>query len=178
MKKPRFRDVRQITQAHYSVHVSWDYLDRWLDSMDDTTVQLEPEFQRGHVWTKEQQIAYVEYRLCGGLAANQLFWNCPGWQKRENIGPMQLVDGLQRLTAVRTFMAGEIPAFGHSIKEYEDKPDRTSNAVFVMSVNDLDSYAEVLQWYIDLNAGGVVHATAEIERVRKLLEKEKRNGDK
>lgn len=179
----RFEDIRQITQANYSVHVGWDYLDRWLAQHDEYTgqdkgpgmmVELNPEFQRGHVWTEAQQIAYIEYRLQGGLAANQLFWNCPGWQKLSGkYGPLQLVDGLQRLTAVQLFMSNKIPAFGHTLSEYTDKPDRVRNAVFVMSVNDLDNYADVLQWYIDLNTGGVVHANDEIDRVRRLLEQVK-----
>jgi hypothetical protein len=39
-------------------------------------------------------------------------------------------------------------------------------------VNELKTRREVLQWYLDLNAGGVVHTTKEIERVRELLAKE------
>jgi len=176
---PLFRDIRQFTQAHYSVHVSWDYLETWLKDHEDMNVQLDPEFQRGHVWTEEQQIAYVEYRLRGGLAANELFWNCAGWMKLGTTkgafrGPMYLVDGLQRLTAVRRFVANEIPAFEHRLSEYKDEPDRIRNAVFIMSVNNLDDYSAVLQWYLDLNTGGVVHSTKEIARVRKLLDQEKK----
>ena len=174
---PRFRDIRLFTQARYTVHVGWDYLETWLTDNENLKcgLQLNPEFQRGHVWTEAQQVAYLEYRIRGGLGANELFWNCAGWMKlgaNSFEGPMYLVDGLQRLTAVRRFMADEIPIFGHKLSEYEDKLDRIRNT-FVMAVNDLDNYADVLQWYIDLNAGGVVHSTTEIERVRKLLEKEK-----
>jgi len=41
-----------------------------------------------------------------------------------------------------------------------------------INVNDLQTRAEVLQWYIDFNSGGVVHTAEEIARVKALLEKE------
>lgn len=40
-------------------------------------------------------------------------------------------------------------------------------------MNDLDTQAEVLQWYLDINSGGVVHTEAELDKVRWLLEVEK-----
>jgi hypothetical protein len=33
---------------------------------------------------------------------------------------------------------------------------------FVFAVNDLPTRAAVLQWYLDLNTGGVVHTSHEI----------------
>jgi hypothetical protein len=42
-------------------------------------------------------------------------------------------------------------------------------------VNDLKTREEVLQWYLDLNSGGVVHTEEELNRVREMLEKEKGN---
>jgi len=41
-------------------------------------------------------------------------------------------------------------------------------------MNDLKTRAEVLQWYIEFNAGGTPHTEAEINRVRELLKKETR----
>jgi hypothetical protein len=41
-------------------------------------------------------------------------------------------------------------------------------------VNDLKTKAEVLQWYLDINSGGVVHTETELEKVKRLLTKEKR----
>lgn len=38
-----------------------------------------------------------------------------------------------------------------------------------LNVNDLKTEREVLQWYIDMNAGGTPHTTEEIDRVKKLI---------
>ena len=37
-------------------------------------------------------------------------------------------------------------------------------------MNDLKTEKEVLQWYIDMNAGGTSHSKEEIDRVKKMLE--------
>ena len=40
----------------------------------------------------------------------------------------------------------------------------------IIHVNNLKTKKEVLQWYIDMNAGGTPHTTKEIERVKKLID--------
>ena len=40
----------------------------------------------------------------------------------------------------------------------------------MIHVNNLKTKREVLQWYIDMNAGGTPHTTEEIERVKKLID--------
>jgi hypothetical protein len=39
----------------------------------------------------------------------------------------------------------------------------------IIHVNNLKTEKEVLQWYIDMNAGGTPHTTEEIDRVKKLI---------
>ena len=80
------------------------------------------------------------------------------------------VDGLQRLTAALAFLHDEIPAFGHYYSEYEDK--LPFDVDFIFNVNDLKTKAEVLQWYIEMNAGGTPHDSKEIDRVKALLSAE------
>lgn len=78
------------------------------------------------------------------------------------------VDGLQRITAAQKFIHNEIKVFGSYFDEYEDKM-RLVNNTLILNVNDLKSEKEVLQWYIDMNAGGTPHTTEEIDRVKKLI---------
>lgn len=78
------------------------------------------------------------------------------------------VDGLQRLTAIRRFMNGEIPVFGSYINEFEDKMGIARDSIKV-NINNLKSEKEVLQWYIDMNAGGTPHTSAEIQRVKDMI---------
>ncbi len=39
-----------------------------------------------------------------------------------------------------------------------------------LNVNDLKTEKEVLQWYVDMNAGGTPHTDKEIERVKRMIE--------
>lgn len=167
----RLSDIPQFTrEGQYHINVSWRYLEETLQQFSEPDgIDLDPDFQRAHVWTETQQIRYVEFILRGGRSGRDILFNKSDWSRSEGRKePMVLVDGKQRLQAVRRFMRNEIPAFGSFLSEYEDRPDLLRHG-FIFVVNDLATRAEVLQWYIDLNAGGVVHTDNEIERVRQLL---------
>lgn len=181
---PFFRDIPPLTPAgQYTASVGLGFLEKWLtEEGRNCDLQLDPDFQRGHVWSDEQASRFVEYMLRGGRAAMTIYWNHAGYQHDpkpySDLGnSLLLVDGLQRLTAVRRFIAGEIPVFGHYVDEYED-PRRVFAAGgphFIFNINNLQTRAEVLKWYLDLNDGGIAHSPEEILRVRQLLEDELTN---
>lgn len=170
---PRF-----IRPGSYTVDVSLADLEFWLASQRrDCVLDLDPDFQRGHVWTDAQQSAYVEFLLRGGESNVTLYFNHPHYQRTAAAhcdlpDALVLVDGKQRLNACVRFAQDLLPAFGHRLCDYGDAGDRRSamrNARLRMNVNALQTRAEMLQWYLDLNAGGVPHAPHEIARVRALL---------
>lgn len=167
-----FRDVPQFTrQPTYAVDVGWNYLRSHLESHGD--VDLDPDFQRGHVWTLDKQIAFVEFVLRGGDSARNLYFNCPNFQMG-GTKHYVLVDGKQRLTAALAFLDDKVPVFGgHYYSEFEDRPD-IMTVRFRWHVNNLKTRAEVLQWYLDLNTGGVVHTDEEIAKVQRMLAAEKK----
>ena len=171
----KYSDIEQyISQSSYHVNVEWEYVEEHYKRLSTSKlfeVERIPDFQRGHVWSVEQQISYVEYKLKGGYGANDLLWNCPGWMNTYD-GPYQLVDGLQRLTAVRDFIKNRIPIFGWYYKDIEGHiPTRCE---FIWHVNNLKTRAEVLRWYIEINEGGIVHTKDEIDKVKRLLIKERK----
>jgi len=88
---------------------------------------------------------------------------------------MILVDGKQRIHAVLRFLHNEIPAFGTLFNDYKDRLTMTM-ASFTFCVADLPTRAQVLQWYLQFNAGGTAHTPEEIERVKALLEAEQSNS--
>ncbi len=139
-------------------------------------LDLNPDFQRGHVWNEAQQIAFVEFFLRGGATSRTIYFNSPWFAsqgKTGSYGDMVIVDGLQRLTALRAFLGGKIPAFGALIGEYEDTilmAEAKHNLQF--AINGLQTRAQVLEWYYQMNAGGVLHTPEELERVRELLRHE------
>ena len=156
----------------YRVNVMWDYLEEslshWSDDRDGAAkLNLEPDFQRGHVWTPEQQTKFVEYILQGGMSGREIYFNCTGWMKDWK-GPFVIVDGKQRLHAAREFLANRLPVFGGNYRK--DIAGRLSlNAQFLFNVNDLKTRAEVLKWYLEMNTGGTPHTPEEIDKVQKML---------
>lgn len=174
---PRFQDIVPFTRsAGYACDHSWPFLPDFVaNEVLEGGLDLNPDFQRGHVWTTEQKIRYVEYILRGGLSGRDIYLNCPGFRfgrvgrQWGNEGHYVLVDGKQRLDAVFGFMNNEFPIFeGHFYRDFTDKMDLLV-ARFRWHVNDLQTREEVLQWYLDLNSGGTVHSDDELNRVRKLL---------
>ena len=155
----RFKDIPQMTPfPNYVVDVSWRYLNEWLEECKELALDTDPDFQRAHVWTESQQRRYVEFILRGGRSCRELLFNCVGWRD-DYRGPFVLVDGKQRLTSVLKFLDNKLAIFdGHKFSDFEDKLNYMGPG-FVVRINDLETRAEVLQWYIDINDGGVAHTS-------------------
>ncbi len=171
-----FKEIPQFTKtSSYAVDHEWAYLEEAVERYVETYQfdMGESDFQRAHVWTDLQQIRFVEYVLKGGRSGTDIYVNVRGWQGLRDVGPMQLVDGKQRLTAVLRFLRNEIPVFGGSYRKDFKETRFPLHCRFRWNVNDLKTRAEVLQWYLDMNAGGTVHTDEEIEKVQGLLAAEK-----
>ena len=168
----RFREIPRYTQdGYYRVDVSLDYLLWTLEDYEERYgLELIPDFQRGHIWTREQQVTYVEHVLRGGIGSSEFRFNHPGWMRSFD-GHMVLVDGLQRITALRLFLVDAIKVFGLLRSEFEDEIPLDLSVGF--RVNNLPTRADVLRWYLEINAGGTPHTDNELKRVEGLLEAEK-----
>ena len=162
----KFKEIPQVTRANYQVNVPWDSLKDCLKRYEENyKFNLNPDFQRNFVWTVEQQIAYVEYILKGGISGRDILFNHPNWMG-SFAGSLVIVDGKQRIKAVSDFLDDKIYVFGHKYSEYTDR--LTSGTDFIFHINNLKKKNDVLQWYIDLNTGGTVHTVEEIKKVEKL----------
>ncbi len=167
----RFQDIPPFTRsANYRVNIDLESLPWSLQGyLDKHRLNMDPDFQRVHVWTEGQQVRFMEYLLRDGVSGRVIYFNHPGWMDDWK-GDFVLVDGKQRLEACLRFLRDGFRAFGRLRSEFEDRIPIMIGLVF--AVNNLRTRAEVLQWYLDLNTGGTVHTDAEIEKVRKLLEGE------
>jgi hypothetical protein len=164
----KFAEIPKFVRCSYSVHILWKNLKKNLDEYKQTYhLDLNPVFQREYVWTQAQKISYIEFKLRGGAGANEIFFNCPGWD-RVPYGEMAIVDGKQRLNAVLEFLDNRVPAFGNYLNDYEDQL-RDIDCRFIFSINGLDNLADVYRWYYDLNAGGTKHTKAELDKVLNLI---------
>jgi len=170
----KFQDIKQFTRENgYEINMPLFLLDdkikEWVEN-SYFKLDLNPDFQRGHVWTMQQQIAFMEYLLKGGKSGRVLYFNKPSWQGRATTpyDDFVIVDGLQRLTSIIRFLRDEIPVFGFKRSEYEDKIRISHDIRF--NINNLQTKAEVLQWYLEMNTGGTVHTEEEINKVKRLLQ--------
>lgn len=164
-------EYKQLPQIHYRVNIEFEYypelLAKWATDQAEFGYKLElnPPFQRGHVWSENQKSRFVEWMLRGGDTRPILF-NHPGWMTTFK-GDMVCIDGLQRSTAIVEFLEGTIPAFGAFVQDFTRKQLRqaTDLTIGVLKLTK----QEYLQMYLDINAGGTQHTTAELNKVREML---------
>jgi len=148
---------------------------------DSEPINLDPDYQRGHVWTVEQQQAFVGHMLEGG-ATPMVILN----RDSSCVDVDEVVDGKQRITAVAAWIKGEIAAeLTDGIHVYlSDFSDDDQRKIMGLGGPNMDcSYVmlarpDVLRLYLRLNRGGTVHTKEEINRVRALLtEDDSKNMD-
>lgn len=171
MKIIKFKDIEPYIQCNdYSVDVSLRYLSVTISEyIEEQGLELEPDFQREHVWTEQQQQTYIEHLLRQGASGLDIYFNHTKWHSTKGRGDgwFVCVDGLQRLTACLKFMRSELKVFGLYYNEFEDKISTMIRLRF--HINSLKTRKEVLNWYLQINSGGTVHSQSELERVAKLL---------
>ena len=160
----------------WNADYSLERIDIWYDGDDDHHIILDPDFQRGHVWTKDQQVAFVEYVLRGGKHSLSVIFNQPSLNSVN--AAYTCVDGLQRLTAIHKFMHDELKVFdGRTCTEMCRAMKRTHGRFpwtkysFKVNVVHIDSKAELLRFYLELNEGGTPHSKEELDRVHTLLKR-------
>lgn len=171
--------VRPIARSHYATDTDWSYLRRSLDNYErDYGLNLCPDFQRGHVWSREQQAHYIENVFRGVIPTETMViqFNAPHWDDHEYAGElpreMQVIDGLQRLTAVLDYMDGKVRPFGKTVADFAGTDFDVTRRVrfrFRFAVHTFQTRAALLQHYLDINTGGTPHSEAELARVRGLL---------
>lgn len=179
LKTPlKWQDLPHFPQAHYEIDVDWWGVEVQLKYWSDVakyTLILDPDYQRDHVWTPEQQTRFVEYIICGGEVSKTIYFNCPaygGFLDAPNALVVELVDGKQRLQAVRQFMRGEVSVFGgHTIEDFEPRSRQIviGKSKFKFRIAGLTNRADILRWYLAINFGGTAHTQAEFDRVNALL---------
>lgn len=138
-------------------------------------IDMDPAYQRSHVWTVDQQEALVGHLLEGGTIPPIICNEIMDPVFTSHIQKIEVVDGKQRLTAMLRWLSDEIPGALTDGREVWFKDlDRTSRTILSTDVRiafrhtRLDE-AGVLRLYLKLNRGGTVHTEAEIKRVRDLL---------
>lgn len=145
---------------HYHVTVNWPYMESWLERHKEHGIDMDPPFQRGYIWTPQQKHDFVLYQLRGGMSGKAVYWNAKGWMKTFD-GPLVLVDGKQRISAVREFLDNKLAINGYYCKDFADIA--LSDYYFDFYVNDLPNDEAVVDWYVGMNTGGSAHTEQDIK---------------
>jgi len=177
--------IRPLHTAEYETDIFMHRFERALEELanDYGGIDLCPDFQRGHVWTPQQQRHFVENILRGVVttAGMLLQFNCPNWTNVNYAGDLprgfQCIDGLQRLTAVSAFLRGEVRPFGLTLADLEGSSYSPNNFRFRIAIHNFEQRTQVLQHYLDINSGGTAHQPEELERVRGLLAEATQNNE-
>lgn len=180
-------EALSFPRAHHAVDVQWSRLEWHITDMESVGFELIPEYQRGHVWTQEQQTAYVEHVMLGGETAREVTVVRIG--KRDAvyskstttssglaIPGYSMLDGLQRVSAVRALMRDEFPVLkcirpqGFRWSEFARDANRLHMRFHWREIA-VSTAADVLDLYLRLNSSGTQHTKQELDRVRAMMEK-------
>lgn len=172
--------IRPLRNPIYGSDVAWHRLEPSLAEMgkDYEGLELNPDFQRGHVWTEDQQSRFIENCLRRVVAADGvlLHFNCPNFSLDGASGNLpnglQCMDGLQRYTAITRYVNGHITAFGYSSSDLDGTLFSHRRLHVSIAIHNFQSRAELLEHYLTMNAGGTPHSESELQRVRSLLNDE------
>jgi hypothetical protein len=160
-----------------------------VDEIRRGVLQLNPDYQRGAVWTDEQAARFVGHWLEGGEVPRIWVqrWDSgdnvtPGDLARYKVGasgdwnylPQEVVDGQQRLRAIYRWRNGEIAAeMTDGQRVTYSQTNEVERRGFSIQLTYIDlPRVERLRLYLRLNRGGTVHTDEEIARVREMLARE------
>ena len=161
-------------------HGDWG-IDFFSTLMDEGEIDMDPPYQRDHVWTETQQMDFMGFLLEGGRAPEFFVRELPYTDPRNPTPPYyEIVDGKQRMLAMYRWWKGEIPArlgpeYNYRLIWMKDfglvslrriKRDVSCNVQFLKEKTD----AQIMRLYLRLNRGGTPHTEEEIAKVQTMLE--------
>ena len=173
------KDIPYLQESNYIVDCDFYDLEGLFKryAEDYGSFEENPDFQRGHVWSKDQQVKYVEAFVSNVVSEQQrtITLNCPDFGGGRGVPDSDLegfviVDGLQRYTASKDFYSGKFKIFGkYSYDDLLLSRFSLKRKTFKLQVYSYQYKRDVLNHYLMFNSGGVVHTEEEIGRVKKLL---------
>ena len=139
-------------------------------------IDLDPPYQRDHVWTQTHQEKFLGFFLEGGEPPALYIRGLEYENTSDSQKGFEVIDGKQRVTALIRWWNNEIPALlisGRQVwkSEFDDTELRQLNNFRIRSVHLVGTDREIMEVYLRLNGSGIVHTNEELDKVRKLIEK-------
>jgi uncharacterized protein with ParB-like and HNH nuclease domain len=165
---PSIRDIPQFKKAQKTLDIWWvDLEQNWLNN-PNVNININPDYQRGYVWSQYQKEKYLEFIFHGGETGKDIYFNHPN-NINDNGNSIwydtyELVDGKQRLNAVIEFLNNKVLVFGKYKYQYKDFNIELKRIRygFKFHINDLATKKEVVEWYLAMNNGGSIHTKEDL----------------
>lgn len=135
-------------------------------------IDMNPDYQRGFVWSDEDKEKLLDSVFCGIDIGKFVLVTKDNWLE-DNVY-YEILDGKQRLAALMDFYEDKITYRGHTFTQLSAK-DRAcfcNRIVSVAIAKDISRDA-ILRYFLALNRGGRVMDPEQIKKVEEMLEKEK-----
>lgn len=119
-----------------------------------------PPFQRPPVWSRDQQIRFVESCWLG-LPIGAIVYNSPN--DYSSTTDQWLLDGQQRVTALYSYMTDDFPVMGHRFSELTIVDHRrwSMGVSLPCLITQLEDVGELAEVYDRLAYGGTPHDPAQ-----------------
>lgn len=154
-------DARRLQDNLYAYNVSTEKLGFGLE---DTIKHMTPAFQRkNNKWSTKQKIRFVENLLSGCRSEITLFTT-----KHDNMDDCEILDGLQRLTAISQFILGEFPIFDDVYFHQIAIPNIFINGRVSIRVYEFPTLRKAVEFYIAMNEG-ITHSPEDIQHAKNFL---------
>lgn len=169
-KKPiDLRNLYQPPRWGADIHVGLDYLRSEL--FDHHRTDMSPAYQRGSVWTQEQQELFMGHLLQGGEVLPIIL------QRRPDHRETEVLDGKQRLEACLAWLDGRIAAVidgGERVMITDlamgdKKPMGLARVTLRLRYINL-SFEERKRFYVRLNSAGAPHTREQLEAALRAQE--------
>lgn len=130
----------------------------------DSINYLTPDFQRENTkWTLPMKQRFIENLLSGAKTTIMLYGI-----HEQGLDHCMILDGLQRLTSIASFVENEFPIFGDIY--WKDIDFKVSLSGLIINIYQFESDSQACQFYIDMNRG-ITHSESDLESAYKFIER-------
>ena len=121
--------------------------------------RITPEFQRANnKWNKAMKLKFIE-NLLSGVKVELMFF------RFEEYADAQIIDGLQRTTAILDFFHGKVKPFGYSYSDLKNNFNKFQSHNITIKIYTFNSWEEVGRFYIDMNEN-ITHSKKDIQKAK------------
>ncbi len=169
--------IEQLNTLQEDEDIRFSYSQRHLESLfylqyRDVGLDLNPDYQRGNVWTQEQKVDLID-SIFRNIDIGK--FTIIKREYRENFDFLyEVLDGKQRIIAVSEFFEGRFTYMGRRYQDLHphDQHHFKNYAISYAEINPLND-EQKYRYFLKLNTTGVAHDEEHLGKVRKMWEKVK-----